>query len=63
MQIHLTEAVNLYNIYPHDPSHKSLKIKENNFFPDLGLLERKPYLMYVCSPNNPTGTVATRVVF
>ncbi len=32
---------------------------ENNFFPDLQLLPRTD-LIYFCSPNNPTGAVATR---
>lgn len=31
----------------------------NNFFPDLGSLKRTD-LIYFCSPNNPTGAVATR---
>lgn len=33
--------------------------KENNFFPDLNTLERTD-LIYLCSPNNPTGAVATK---
>lgn len=32
---------------------------ENNFFPDLKQSERKD-IIYFCSPNNPTGTAATR---
>ena len=32
---------------------------ENNFFPDLSKVERTD-LIYFCSPNNPTGAVATR---
>lgn len=32
---------------------------ENGFFPDLSLLPRTD-LIYFCSPNNPTGVVATR---
>jgi LL-diaminopimelate aminotransferase len=32
---------------------------ENNFFPDLGKLPRTD-LIYFCSPNNPTGAVATK---
>lgn len=32
---------------------------ENNFFPDLALMPEKA-LVYFCSPNNPTGAVATR---
>jgi len=32
---------------------------ENNFFPDLEKLERTD-LIYFCSPNNPTGAVATK---
>lgn len=32
--------------------------KENGFFPDLP--SRKADLIYLCSPNNPTGTVATK---
>ncbi|MBU0471603.1 MAG: LL-diaminopimelate aminotransferase [Nanoarchaeota archaeon] len=32
---------------------------ENNFFPDIKSLERTD-LIYFCSPNNPTGVVATR---
>lgn len=32
---------------------------ENQFFPDLGALPRTD-LIYFCSPNNPTGAVATR---
>ena len=32
---------------------------ENNFFPDLSEVERTD-LIYFCSPNNPTGAVATR---
>jgi LL-diaminopimelate aminotransferase len=33
-------------------------VPENNFFPDLTKLERTD-LIYCCSPNNPTGAVAT----
>ncbi|MCL1928515.1 MAG: LL-diaminopimelate aminotransferase [Treponema sp.] len=33
--------------------------QENNFFPDLSLLPENSVL-YFCSPNNPTGAVATR---
>jgi len=32
---------------------------ENDFFPDLNLIPEKS-LIYFCSPNNPTGAVATR---
>ncbi|MFO7975748.1 MAG: LL-diaminopimelate aminotransferase [Candidatus Hydrogenedentota bacterium] len=32
--------------------------KDNGFFPDLP--SRKVDLIYICSPNNPTGTVATK---
>lgn len=32
---------------------------ENQFFPDLGIVPRTD-LIYFCSPNNPTGAVATR---
>ena len=32
---------------------------ENNFFPDISKVERTD-LIYFCSPNNPTGAVATR---
>jgi len=32
---------------------------ENHFFPDLGCLKRTD-LIYFCSPNNPTGAVATK---
>ncbi len=32
---------------------------ENNFFPDLGKLSRAD-IIFFCSPNNPTGAVATR---
>jgi len=33
----------------------------NDFFPDLSVLEKgKSYVIFFCSPNNPTGTVATR---
>jgi LL-diaminopimelate aminotransferase len=32
---------------------------QNNFFPDLSQLQR-PDLIYFCSPNNPTGAVATK---
>lgn len=34
-------------------------IPENNFFPDLKNMERTD-LIYFCSPNNPTGAVATK---
>ena len=34
-------------------------LPENNFFPDLSKLPRTD-LIYFCSPNNPTGTVATK---
>jgi len=34
-------------------------LPENQFFPDLGALPRTD-LIYFCSPNNPTGAVATR---
>jgi LL-diaminopimelate aminotransferase len=33
--------------------------KDNNFFPDLNKLPRAD-ILYFCSPNNPTGAVATR---
>lgn len=33
---------------------------ENNFFPDLTKLEKKAQVIFFCSPNNPTGVVATR---
>lgn len=33
--------------------------KENNFTPDLSGL-KEPHLIYICSPNNPTGHVLTR---
>ena len=33
--------------------------RENNFFPDLSKLPRAD-VIYFCSPNNPTGVVATR---
>ncbi len=32
---------------------------ENQFFPDLDALARTD-LIYICSPNNPTGAVATK---
>ena len=32
---------------------------ENGFFPDLEKLPRTD-LIYICSPNNPTGAVATK---
>ena len=32
---------------------------ENKFFPDLSLV-KKPDVIYFCSPNNPTGAVATK---
>jgi LL-diaminopimelate aminotransferase len=35
-------------------------LPENNFFPDLSTVPRTD-LIYFCSPNNPTGAVATRV--
>jgi len=33
---------------------------ENDFFPDLSLMEKKPYVLFFCSPNNPTGATATK---
>ena len=33
---------------------------ENNFFPDLPKGGKVPDMIYICSPNNPTGTAATR---
>lgn len=33
---------------------------ENNFFPDLPKGDKVPDMIYICSPNNPTGTAATR---
>ena len=33
---------------------------ENGFFPDLPEGEKVPDLIYICSPNNPTGGAATR---
>jgi LL-diaminopimelate aminotransferase len=33
---------------------------ENDFFPDLSKLSRRPDVIYFCSPNNPTGATATR---
>ncbi|CAD7931147.1 unnamed protein product [Amoebophrya sp. A25] len=33
---------------------------ENGFFPDLDSVERKSYVLFFCSPNNPTGAVASR---
>ena len=34
-------------------------LPENNFFPDLSVV-KKNSLIYFCSPNNPTGAVATK---
>ncbi len=34
-------------------------LPENNFFPDLSVV-KKNSLIYICSPNNPTGAVATK---
>lgn len=34
-------------------------LPENNFFPDLSVV-KKNSLIYICSPNNPTGAVASR---
>jgi LL-diaminopimelate aminotransferase len=34
-------------------------LPENNFFPDLSAV-KKESLIYICSPNNPTGAVATK---
>jgi len=31
---------------------------ENNFFPDINKIAKSD-LIYICSPNNPTGAVAT----
>ena len=31
--------------------------RENNFLPSPSGLEKKPFLIYLCSPNNPTGAV------
>jgi len=33
---------------------------ENSFFPDLEKLEKKSYVLFFCSPNNPTGATATK---
>ena len=33
---------------------------ENNFLPMPDGLEKKPYIIYLCSPNNPTGAVYTK---
>ncbi len=33
---------------------------ENGFFPALPTEDKMPDLIYICSPNNPTGTAATR---
>ena len=33
---------------------------ENGFFPDLPTGDRVPDLIYICSPNNPTGAAATK---
>lgn len=35
--------------------------KENNFLPDCDGLEENAYVIYLCSPNNPTGAVYDRV--
>lgn len=43
----------------YDPIHYLPCHPENNFFPDLEQLP-KIDLIYFCSPNNPTGAVATR---
>lgn len=34
-------------------------LPENNFFPDMSVVQ-KDSLIYICSPNNPTGAVASR---
>jgi len=34
--------------------------KENNFLPMPGNLQAKPYIIYLCSPNNPTGATYNR---
>ena len=31
--------------------------EENGFLPDVSAIEKKAYVIYVCSPNNPTGIV------
>ena len=33
---------------------------ENGFFPELPTGDKVPDMIYICSPNNPTGTAATR---
>jgi len=32
---------------------------ENNFFPDYAAMNQRADIIYICSPNNPTGAVAT----
>lgn len=34
--------------------------RENGFLPMLGNADKKPYVIYLCSPNNPTGAVYNR---
>ena len=34
--------------------------RENGFLPLPGSTEKKPYVIYLCSPNNPTGAVYSR---
>lgn len=34
--------------------------RENGFLPMPGSTEKKPYVIYLCSPNNPTGAVYSR---
>ncbi|WP_213357980.1 LL-diaminopimelate aminotransferase [Chlamydiifrater phoenicopteri] len=34
--------------------------EENNFFPDIRSLPVVPDVLFICSPNNPTGTVLTK---
>ena len=34
--------------------------KDNGFWPDFSKLKQRPDVIYICSPNNPTGATATR---
>ncbi len=64
--VYVDTGVILGQSHHYDPQHANYKgitymrcLPENDFFPNLSELPRTD-IIYFCSPNNPTGSVATK---